>query len=112
MIIYTNQTNQMIKFLFLYFCFLLFTIVTTAQYENKKIEYGNINVNEKAFTVFENDSTAAAVYLFEKGSNYFEVINNRVMLVKEYHTKIKILKLRFKMSFPKMVKKKGLFYFF
>lgn len=53
--------------------------------------FGKLTNNEKNLTVYERDSTAHAVVLYEKGNNYFKVINNRIRLIKEYHAKIKIL---------------------
>jgi len=36
----------------------------------------------------------AAVYLFEKGDNYFEVRQDYTWLITEYHAKIKVLLLK------------------
>ena len=37
-------------------------------------------------------TTAVAVVLYERGDNYFELVNGRLRLVKEYHCKTKVLK--------------------
>jgi len=55
-------------------------------------DFGVLTNEEKNFQIFENDTTASAVYLFEKGNNYFDVRHNYIYLITEYHAKIKILK--------------------
>ncbi len=70
--------------------FYLFSIVfVTAQKEDP---FGTLTYAEKSFKNFDKDSTASAIVLYEKGDNYFKVINQRIQLVKIYHVKIKILK--------------------
>ncbi|WP_350292896.1 DUF3857 domain-containing protein [uncultured Croceitalea sp.] len=56
------------------------------------IQFGSYNQYEEGLKVFQQDTTAAAVYLYEYGDNYFEVRNNRVWLITKYHARIKILK--------------------
>ena len=56
-----------------------------------KIEFGKLSPQEKTFSVYENDTTATAIYLYENGDNYFEVRDNYIWLIKKYHAKIKIL---------------------
>ena len=53
--------------------------------------FGKVTPEEIAMTVYSKDSTANAVVLYERGDNYFEVINRYIRVVKEYHVKIKIL---------------------
>ena len=67
---------------------LFFTVCIHAQ---NPINFGILTPNDKALTVYEKDSSAHAVVLYERGDNYFEVINHRIQLVKDYHIKIKIL---------------------
>jgi len=74
---------------FLTCCFFLLPIGTYAQQE---IAFGTIIPAERALTVYQQDTTASAVVLYEKGDNFFEIIKNRIKLVKEYHVKIKVLK--------------------
>jgi len=57
----------------------------------KKVEFGLLSASEQAFTTYAKDTTAHAVYLYEKGENYFEVRGNYVWLIKKYHAKKKIL---------------------
>jgi len=56
-----------------------------------KIEFGKLSPRERIFSVYENDTTATAIYLYENGDNYFEVRDNYIWLIKKYHAKIKIL---------------------
>lgn len=53
--------------------------------------FGKVSELEKKMTSYEKDPDANAVVLYERGDNYFKVINRYVRLVKEYHVKIKIL---------------------
>lgn len=54
-------------------------------------EFGELSGFESNFRTYYKDSTAHAVYLYEKGRNYFQVRRNYVWLITEYHAKIKIL---------------------
>ncbi len=76
-----------IKLLFLLFL-LSFSYLTFAQ---RVIPFGELKLSEENFKSFEKDTTAHAVFLYERGDNYFEVISNQIKLVKKYHAKIKIL---------------------
>lgn len=53
--------------------------------------FGKVTPEEIAMTTYPKDPTANAVVLYERGDNYFEVINRSIKVVKEYHVKIKIL---------------------
>lgn len=68
---------------------LLFSIFSI--HGQKKNNFGKLSFAEKEFVNYEKDTTANAVVLYEKGDNYFQVIDNRIQLVKKYHVKIKIL---------------------
>lgn len=57
-----------------------------------KTEFGQLTQMEKDFDLFEKDTTANAVFLYEYGNNFFEVRNNRIWLITRYHAKIKVLK--------------------
>ena len=57
-----------------------------------KDTFGFLSEAERQILTFPDDSTANAVVLYERGDNYFEVIDNRVQLIKSYHVKIRILK--------------------
>ena len=56
-----------------------------------KPEFGQLTPKELDFVKYEKDTTANAVYLYEKGENFFEVRNNQILLITKYHAKIKIL---------------------
>lgn len=62
-----------------------------ATYSQTKDSFGSLTEAERAFTIYEKDTSANAVVLFEKGDDYFEVIDRRIKLVKKYHVKIKLL---------------------
>jgi len=61
--------------------------------ERKRITatFGTLTPYDRSFTIYEDDSEAAAVILFEKGYNTFEVVNNFVRLIKTVHKKIKVI---------------------
>lgn len=69
---------------------LLISNITTLFSQNN-FNYGQLSTAEKDYDFYEKDSTVHAVVLYEKGDNYFEIINDRIKIVKEYHVKIKIL---------------------
>tara|TARA_R110000823_G_scaffold278769_3_gene397131 strand:- start:47 stop:2011 length:1965 start_codon:yes stop_codon:yes gene_type:complete len=67
---------------------LLSSFVIQAQ---DKFQMGVLSESDKKFSVYEKDTTASAVFLYEFGDNYFEVRNNYIWLITKYHAKIKIL---------------------
>ncbi len=52
--------------------------------------FGELTPFEQQISSYDKDSTANAVILYERGDNYFKVINRKIRLIKEYHGKIKI----------------------
>lgn len=60
-------------------------------YSQKEPPFGVLTEEEITYEWPATKEPANAVVLFEKGDNYFEVINNRILLVKKFHTRIKIL---------------------
>jgi len=59
-------------------------------------EFGKPFQREFQMEVYEKDPSADAVYLYERGDVYFEAIENRIWIVKEYYAKIKVFNsLRF-----------------
>ncbi|WP_276167765.1 hypothetical protein [Zobellia alginiliquefaciens] len=56
--------------------------------------FGEVSTEELEMTTYSKDTTASAVVLYERGDNYFKVIDDRIRIVKEYHIKIKILNER------------------
>ena len=71
---------------------LLFLVAAFCAKAQDKITFGQLTEQEKSFQRFEKDTAAAAVYLHEYGDNYFEVRDNYVWLITNYHARIKILK--------------------
>ena len=63
-------------------------LIAVGQYETK---FGQLTIDEKEFTNYEKDTTAYAVYLYEKGENFFEIRGNYVWLIKKYRAKIKVV---------------------
>ena len=57
-----------------------------------KFQMGVLSESDTKFSVYEKDTTASAVYLYEFGDNYFEIRDNYIWLITKYHAKIKILK--------------------
>jgi len=76
-----------LKLFFVAIALLCFSI-THAQ---KNDSFGVLTLEEQHFSTYEKDSTANAVVLYEKGDNYFDVIKDRIQVVKKYHVKIKVL---------------------
>ncbi len=66
----------------------LCTCTITAQFKDT---FGELTQFEQQFTIYQKDQAATAIMLYEKGNNYFDVIHQRIWLIKEYHGKIKIL---------------------
>jgi len=60
-------------------------------FSQNDFNYGKLTTAEKDYEFYEKDSTVHAVVLYERGDNYFEIINNHIRVIKEYHVKIKIL---------------------
>ncbi|MCX2681388.1 DUF3857 domain-containing protein [Galbibacter sp. EGI 63066] len=56
-----------------------------------KMEIDNVTDEELNMKTYKKDTTAHAVVLYEEGKNYFVVKTRRILLVKEYYCKIKIL---------------------
>ena len=74
---------------YILFSFLFVAVFAVAQ-KNKTIDLGRTTLDELKMTVYENDSTANAVVLFEKGHVYFN-LNSYNNYTKEYYVRIKIL---------------------
>ena len=58
--------------------------------ERKEANFGRITQADYELKVYDKDTTAAAVVLFEKGRNTFELIGNYIRLVKVVHKRIKV----------------------
>jgi len=53
-------------------------------------EFGKPFPSEMKIEKYDKDPAADAVYLYERGDVYFEAIENRIWIVKEYYAKIKV----------------------
>ncbi len=69
---------------------LIITFSITAQ-ERKKGFFGQPTAQEHAMLTYDKDPEATAVILFESGKNSFEMVDNRLTLIKEVYRKIKVL---------------------
>ncbi|MEO9511691.1 MAG: DUF3857 and transglutaminase domain-containing protein [Flavobacteriaceae bacterium] len=65
-------------------------IFTNIQSQNES-SFGKITQEDIDFKVYEKDTTANAVYLFDSGSADYQVKNGRILLYQKYHARIKIL---------------------
>ncbi len=81
----------MIKKVIITTLFLFYTFNINAQKRKEGYPFGILLNSEKEFTIFEKDTTANAVFLYERGDNYFDIVDNRIQVVKKYHAKIKII---------------------
>jgi 3-dehydroquinate dehydratase len=69
-----------------------FTLISPLFLHSQEPEnFGIVTQEELNMTIYEKDTTANAVVLYERGENYFKVINRRIRLIKKYHGKIKLL---------------------
>ncbi|WP_420573154.1 DUF3857 domain-containing protein [Kordia sp.] len=69
---------------------MLFTLWSYSQSPTSE-KFNKITQDELNMTVYAKDTTAHAVVLEEYGENYFEVVHDRIHLIKHYYVKIKIL---------------------
>lgn len=75
--------------------YLLFGLLLSAAgslFAQEAHTFGELTYQEKGIEQYPSDTTANAVYLYERGDNYFDLDGNRIWLYKTYHAKIKILK--------------------
>ena len=72
---------------------ILFISISCISQQRVTAEFGNPTHTEKQMISYDKDQEATAVVLFESGKNHVEVINNRILLVKEVHRKIKVFDL-------------------
>lgn len=80
-----------------YFTFLILSLFIVAQLfaqEAPKIKFGKVSEEELKMTVYEADTTAAAVILFDEGQSSvkYDVTENRFMLSFDRFLRVKILK--------------------
>ena len=58
--------------------------------ERQTSEFGKPTEDDFALQIYEKDSTAAAVVLFERGYYHFETVGNYIKLVKNVYRKVKV----------------------
>src|SRR5690554_6321182 len=73
-----------------FFAFLFcFSFLGSSQ-ELQTSEFGKPTESDFSLQVYEKDSTAAAVVLYERGYYHFETVGNSVKLIKDVYKKIKV----------------------
>lgn len=86
--------NNVAKCLFACLCLILLTSNSWAQ--NKKIKFGKVSKEELEMKVYDQDTSASAVILYDNGRSYFKTrfINDysEFVCIFERHVRIKILK--------------------
>lgn len=77
----------------IYLLFSLFVfMMPPAHSQEYSYKYGKITNDEINMTVYQKDTTASAVVIYDDGYTKYGVLNNRFQLTTEYKKKIKILK--------------------
>lgn len=75
--------------LILSLCFLASISVFSQEYS---LKYGKVSDDELKMTVYQKDTTAAAVVIYDDGYTAYDIVNDRFQLYTDYKKKIKILK--------------------
>ncbi|UCA54961.1 DUF3857 and transglutaminase domain-containing protein [Aequorivita sp. F7] len=73
-------------------CFFLILLSINFLYSQEReiAEFREPSESDFALTVYEKDSTAAAVVLYEQGYYYYNTVGDYIKLIKEVHRKIKV----------------------
>lgn len=71
------------------FLILIFSCQALSQ-ERRKDEFGELSPIDIALEVYEKDTTATAVVLYEQGHYYFDSVGDYIGIIKVVHKKIKI----------------------
>ena len=58
--------------------------------ERQIAEFGKPSDSDFSLKIYDKDTTAAAVVLFEQGYYYFDKVGNTIKLIKQVHSKIKV----------------------
>lgn len=72
--------------------FLTVFCISFSLLSQEKTSFGQLTKEEINFVTYEKDTMASAIYLYEKGENFFEIRNDYIRLITKYHAKIKILR--------------------
>ncbi|WP_139856256.1 DUF3857 domain-containing protein [Aequorivita sinensis] len=70
----------------------LFLTITHLGFSQERLEakFGEPSKSDFALKMYEKDTTAAAVVLYEQGYYYYDAVGDHIKLIKEVHRKIKI----------------------
>lgn len=68
---------------------LLLLLLKSIALLGQQVEFGELTDLESGFRTYEKDTITHAVYLYEKGENYFEVRRDYVWLIKNTTPKLK-----------------------
>ncbi|MCW9038235.1 DUF3857 domain-containing protein [Altibacter sp.] len=73
--------------------FTLLHLLCTQVYSQQRNvhSFGSPTLNEFSLETYDKEPEAAAVVLYERGKNFFEMVDYRLTLIKEVHRKIKVL---------------------
>lgn len=74
------------------FLFLVVALCTCFLYAQKRqtAEFGQLSPNDISLKIYEKDTTANAVVLYEQGYYYYDAVGDNIKLIKEVHRKIKV----------------------
>ncbi|MCZ4319691.1 hypothetical protein O4H26_11875 [Aequorivita viscosa] len=75
---------------FLLLATFLFSLSSTYSQERRTAKFGEPTESELAMNIYEKDTTAAAVVLYEQGYYYYDAVGDYIKLIKEVHRKIKV----------------------
>ena len=73
-------------------CTFLISIAFAGQAQKSPVKYGDIPMDDMKMTLYDKDSSAAAVFLVNYGKAYIEIVVDDPVLTYERHVRIKILK--------------------
>lgn len=71
---------------------LLVVILFSVRAQEYSFKYGKITNDELNMSVYDKDTTASAVVIYDMGNTYYSVSNDRFQVCTDYKKKIKILK--------------------
>ncbi|MCB0452617.1 MAG: hypothetical protein KDC94_06935 [Aequorivita sp.] len=75
---------------FFFFSLLLFKTFFSFSQERQTAEFGKPSESDFALKIYEKDTTAAAVILFEQGYYEFEIVGDYIRLIKNVFRKVKV----------------------
>ena len=72
--------------------FIIISSYTPLHSQQLSIKYGKVTMDELTMSVYQKDTTANAVVLYDMGNTYYSLSNGHLISTTEYSKKIKILK--------------------